>query len=133
MLEKIETGKRGKQNALTLGKLLSPAEATIQEVFLPGGSSPSLAFNASLVFTTDAVGNYFTIFAVIEHPFSRGSVHMTSPSPADYPAIDPNYLSHPLDTYVVGQALLHVQQVARTPPLSTHLKNGGTVYQVHLS
>ena len=28
-----------------------------------------------------------------------------------------------------GQALLHVQEVARTPPLSTHLRSGGTVYQ----
>ncbi|KAI4158222.1 MAG: hypothetical protein LQ342_007669 [Letrouitia transgressa] len=117
------------QDKLTIAKLLSPTEASIQEVFLPGGSTPSLASNTSVLFSTTYPNNYFTLFAVLEHPFSRGSVHITSSSPLAYPAVDPNYLSHPLDAYIVGQGLLHLQQVARTPPLSTHLKNGGTVYQ----
>ncbi|KAL9100217.1 MAG: hypothetical protein Q9163_004382 [Psora crenata] len=42
---------------------------------------------------------------------------------------DPKYLSHPLDAYVIGQSLLHLQRVARTPPLSKLPKDGGTVYQ----
>ena len=118
-----------RQDALTLQKLFSPTEASIQDVYLPGGSTPSEAFNTSALFGTTEPSNYFTFFSVLEHPFSRGSVHITSSNPLDYPAIDPNYLSHPLDTYVVGQGLLHIQQVAQTAPLSTHLKDGGTVYQ----
>ena len=31
--------------------------------------------------------------------------------------------------YVISQAILHIQQVARTAPLSTHLKDGGYVFQ----
>lgn len=69
------------------------------------------------------------MLAVLEHPFSRGFVHITSPSPTAYPAIDPNYLSHPFDVQVVSQILLHLQQVARTAPLSNHLKDGGHVFQ----
>ncbi|KAG8528668.1 uncharacterized protein KY384_006355 [Bacidia gigantensis] len=124
-----QRGSKGLQEVLTLEKLLSPTEASIQEVYLPGGSTPSQPYNTSVIFSTTYPNNYFTFFSVLEHPFSRGSVHITSSDPFTYPAIDPNYLSNPLDTYVVGQGLLHIQQVAQTAPFSNHLKNGGTVYQ----
>ena len=117
---------------LTLRKLFDPREAAAQELYLPGGTVPSLAGNASALFSPSPVdypGNYFSLLAVLEHPFSRGSVHITSPDPTVHPAIDPNYLSHPLDLHVVSQILLHLQQVARTPPLSTHLKDNGRAYQ----
>lgn len=117
---------------LTIEKLLDPREAAIQEVYLPGALVPPLAANASALFTpspTDYPSNYFSLLAVLEHPLSRGSVHITSSDPTVYPVIDPKYLSHPLDLYVVSQALLHLQQVARTPPLSTHLKDGGNAFQ----
>ena len=74
-------------------------------------------------------GNYFSLLSILEHPFSRGSVHISSSDPTVYPAIDPNYLSNPLDLYVIAQDLLHLQQVARTPPLSTHLLDDGHVFQ----
>lgn len=66
---------------------------------------------------------------MLEHPFSRGTVHITSSDPLTYPAIDPNYLAHPLDAYVVGQGVLLVQQVARMNPFAKVLKNSGTVFQ----
>ena len=127
-----ETASPNDQDALTLQKLLSPIEASIQEVYLPGSSTPSLASNASVVFSTTYPSNYFTFFSVLKHPFSRRSVHITSSSPFDYPAVDPNYQAHPLDAYVIGQGLLHIQQVAQIAPLSNDLKNGGTVYQPEL-
>ena len=117
------------QDTLTFQKLLSPSEASLQHVYLPGGSTPSLASNTSAIFSTTAPNNYFTFFSVLQHPFSRGSVHITSSDPLVYPSINPNYLAHPLDTYVVGQGLLHIQKIAQTTPLSQHLKGGGTVYQ----
>lgn len=120
-----------KQEALTLRKLQSPTEATAQEVYLPGGLGPEPTGNVTALFTPSPAtypGNYFTMLAVLEHPFSRGSVHITSSDPNAYPAIDPNYLAHPLDLQLVSQILLHLQQVARTPPLSNHLKEGGDVF-----
>lgn len=56
-------------------------------------------------------------------------MHITSSDHTAYPAIDPNYLSHPLDLFIIGQSLLHLQKVARTPPLSTHLLDGGHAFQ----
>ena len=69
------------------------------------------------------------MLAVLEHPFSHGSVHITSSDPTVHPAVDPNYFSHPLDLFVISQAVLHIQQVARTEPLSMHLKDSGNVFQ----
>ena len=123
---------QSKKDALILQKLLDPKEAGLQEVYLPGGTTPEHANNASILFSPDPVlypGNYFSMLTVLEHPLSRGSVHIVSADPTVYPAIDPNYLSHPLDVFVISQAMLHLQQVARTTPLSTHLKDGGHVFQ----
>ena len=104
----------------------------MQEVYLPGGTTPQHADNASLLFSPDPTlypGNYFSLLTVLEHPLSRGTVHLVSADPTIYPSIDPNYLSHPLDLFVTSQALLHLQQIARTAPLSTHLKDGGHAFQ----
>ncbi len=120
------------QSQLVLQKLLDPTEASTQEVFLPGGLAPQFVSNASALFTPDPTtypGNYFSMLAVLEHPFSRGSVHIVSTDPTVYPSVDPNYFSHPLDLFVLSQATLHIQLVARTEPLSTHLKDGGNVFQ----
>lgn len=38
---------------------------------------------------------YQTTIAVLMHPFSRGSVHITSGDPFSHPAIDPGYLNDP--------------------------------------
>ncbi|KAI0310811.1 hypothetical protein OF83DRAFT_1178177 [Amylostereum chailletii] len=40
---------------------------------------------------------YYSFVVSVMHPLSRGSVHIPSSNPADAPAIDPNYLDHPLD------------------------------------
>ncbi|KAL9007120.1 MAG: hypothetical protein Q9188_000155 [Gyalolechia gomerana] len=97
-----------------------------------GGLVAESVSNASAIFHPDPEtypGNYFSLLACLEHPFSRGSVHITSSDPTVYPAIDPSYLSHPLGIDVISQALLHMQQAARTPPLSKHLENGERAYQ----
>ena len=143
----------GEAYELTIQKLLHPREAAVQEVYLPGALVPPLAANASALFSPSPIefpgnvskylgvycsvlGNansgllkYFSLLAILEHPLSRGSVHITSSDPTVYPSVDPNYLSHPLDLYVISQAMLHLQQVARTEPLSTHLKGNGKVFQ----
>lgn len=121
-----------KQYELVLQKLLDPKESTAQEIYVAGGVSPEKVDHAALYFSSDPATSpdtYLSIFGVLEHPFSRGSVHLTSPDPTVYPAIDPNYFSHPLDILILSAITLHAQTVAQTQPLASHLKNGGTVYQ----
>ncbi|KAL2049258.1 hypothetical protein ABVK25_010435 [Lepraria finkii] len=67
------------------------------------------------------------MLAIFDHPFSRGSVHITSLDTIVYPSLDPSYFSHPLDLYVISQAMLYIQQVACIAPLFTHLKDGGHI------
>ncbi|CUA69310.1 hypothetical protein RSOLAG22IIIB_08434 [Rhizoctonia solani] len=43
--------------------------------------------------TPKANTSYLTFFAAVEHPFSRGNVHLNSSNPLVPPQIDPNYLS----------------------------------------
>ena len=120
-----------KQFELVLKKLLDPKEASAQEVEFPGAWAYPFAESAHALATPDPAtypGNYFSLLGVLEHPFSRGRVHIISPDPTVYPRIDFNYLSSPLDLFVASQIVLHLQQVAQTAPLSTHLKSGGTVF-----
>lgn len=39
-------------------------------------------------------GNFFTMFHFLEYPFSRGFIHITSPSAYDAPDFDAGFVSH---------------------------------------
>ncbi|KAF2433304.1 alcohol oxidase [Tothia fuscella] len=117
------------QYALILEDLLDPNECVAQELDVPSGMSPLLANDTTKLFVTSSPGNYFSLLGVLEHPFSRGSIHVSSPNVNIYPTIDPRYLSHEADVEILSKIALHLQTVATTAPLSQKLKGGGTVYQ----
>lgn len=48
-------------------------------------------------------GNYFTLFASLSHPFSRGIIYTKSASPTDKPTFDPKYLSHPMNLELLAR------------------------------
>jgi choline dehydrogenase len=52
-------------------------------------------------------------------PLSRGDTHITSPDPFMSPAINPNWLSHPLDVAIMGHAIRFNQALLLTPQLSS--------------
>ncbi|KAI1440858.1 putative GMC oxidoreductase [Annulohypoxylon stygium] len=69
---------------------------------------------------------YFTIALLLAHPLSRGSVHITSSSPSGDLAIDPRYLTHPLDIEVLAAHIQYAAEtIVATDPLAAHLKPGG--------
>lgn len=49
--------------------------------------------------------NFISIMIGLNHPFSRGSVHMSGSDPKAAPAIDPKYLSHPLDLEILARGV----------------------------
>ena len=122
-----------KQHDLTLRKLLDRNEATGQVLSFAGGVNPQFSNNSAKVFgivdPADGPDQYFSLFGVLEHPFSRGSVHITSADSAVLPTVDPNYFSHPLDLAVSAAIALHLQALARTEPLAVKLAGRGTVVQ----
>ena len=116
------------QIALTRLKTLDPKESSAQQLLFLGGLTPGES-NVTKLFSTELPGSYLTIAAILEHPFSRGSVHIQSSDPTVYPIIDPNYLGTEVDLEIFADIMLHVQKVARTEPLASFLKGKGHVFQ----
>ena len=127
-LEKRRPGL-AEQYRLIHNDVFHEAEAVTQELTIPGGISPQLANDSTRLFYASTEGNYLSLLGVLEHPFSRGSVHFSSSDPVEHPLVDPSYLSHPLDLKLLSIIALHLQDVARTPPLRNLLSGNGTIYQ----
>ena len=51
------------------------------------------------------------------HPFSRGTCFIQSPDPFSPPAIDPRWLSNPVDRQVLVEALFFNRQILATPSM----------------
>jgi choline dehydrogenase-like flavoprotein len=69
-------------------------------------------------------GNYVTVVAMLAHPFSRGSCHITS-DPLHQPEIKFNYLSHPLDTEILARHLLLIERLFQQPTFTAMTKPKG--------
>lgn len=69
-------------------------------------------------------GNYVTLVAMLAHPFSRGSCHITS-DPSHHPEIKFNYLSHPLDTEILARHLLLIERLFQKPTFTALKKPNG--------
>ncbi|EME38474.1 hypothetical protein DOTSEDRAFT_57548 [Dothistroma septosporum NZE10] len=103
--------------------------AVVQEFAFPSGINPQSSNDSSTLVFATTPGNFFSMQGVLEHPFSRGSVHIQSSNASVYPRLDPAYLSHELDVKMLAVIALHLQQIARSAPLSDLLIGNGTVFQ----
>ncbi|TFY61039.1 hypothetical protein EVG20_g7209 [Dentipellis fragilis] len=64
-----------------------------------------------------AEGAHYQTFLVIKlHPYSRGSVHITTSDPLVPPAIDPAYFSNPIDLDLMVDAIKFSRKIASTEP-----------------
>lgn len=66
-------------------------------------------------------GRFVTIGTMLSQPLSRGTSHIRPPDAAAPPAIDPKYLSHPVDMEVMARHILQVRGIAGSSPLSRPL------------
>jgi choline dehydrogenase-like flavoprotein len=69
-------------------------------------------------------GNYVTVVAMLAHPFSRGSCHIT-PASLHEPKIVFNYLSHPLDTEILARHLRLIERLFQKPTFTAITKPNG--------
>ncbi|KAI7202292.1 alcohol oxidase [Hortaea werneckii] len=101
-----------------------------QHMNTASGMNPVFANDTTKLFSPPTPGNYFTILGVLEHPLSRGTVHIHKNDPSVHPLIDPHYLEHPADLAMLSKIALHIQnKLAQAYPLSSVLKDNGTLYQ----
>jgi choline dehydrogenase-like flavoprotein len=70
--------------------------------------------------------NYITIMTIINQPFSRGSIHITSADVHAHPEWDPKYNSNPLDMELLARAVQFVERIVEpSTPFGGVLKSGG--------
>ncbi|KAG9127180.1 hypothetical protein FRC07_000330 [Ceratobasidium sp. 392] len=63
--------------------------------------------------------SYISLLMAIQHPFSRGNVHINSANPLVKPAFDPKYFSKSIDLDSLVEAVKFGQTIAQTEPLAS--------------
>ncbi|KAF1939445.1 alcohol oxidase [Clathrospora elynae] len=61
--------------------------------------------------------NTFALIGVVQHPLSKGSVHITSRDITAKPEINPNYLSHPYDLQAAVELAKFMRTIATEAPM----------------
>lgn len=61
--------------------------------------------------------NYMSILMAIQHPFSRGEIHITSNDALKPPRIDPRYFSVNADLKIMSKAIKWCDEIAASPSL----------------
>lgn len=74
--------------------------------------------------------NYITVMSILNHPFSRGSCHITSADFEDLPLWDPRYNAEQVDLELLARAAQFTERLVGTAPFSGLLKPGGRRMQV---
>ncbi|CAO1613100.1 unnamed protein product [Sympodiomycopsis kandeliae] len=65
--------------------------------------------------------NYFSILTALQHPFSRGEIHITDSNPLTPPSIDPNYFSSKADLEVLAKGVEWCERIVSSPALSQYI------------
>ncbi|RFU72424.1 gmc oxidoreductase [Trichoderma arundinaceum] len=115
-------------------KLLEePDEPTVEYFLFPGQVHTVLDNPASMAdyLLPTSPENYLTVMIMLNHPFSRGSVHISSANVDELPTWDPNFNSNPLDLEISARHVQFVELLRRTSPFGDIFKpNGARIPQV---
>lgn len=119
LLQDLASKGDGAQLGLQKELLENETVADLQVNWAPVGVSPYTGDSLSSWWKHKDPGTYLGMAVATTNPFARGSVHITSSDPKTHPAIDPNYLNHPVDFEVLVQGILMVQMIFETEPLAS--------------
>ncbi|KAE8154170.1 aryl-alcohol dehydrogenase [Aspergillus avenaceus] len=108
-----------------LRQRLEDTDDTGQYTMVPCQLTPEKGPSPKGVFALSEPESFISIVAVLNHPFSRGSVHLASSDPVDLPTFDPQLLSHPLDMELQARHVQVLERLAETEPMASLLKKGG--------
>lgn len=96
--------------------------AGLDSTIVAGYTAQKQSLAARLARTTTAAyeiinNNAGSLTVAVMHPFSRGTCQIQSADPFQPPAIDPRWLSNPVDRQVLVEALFFNRQILATPPM----------------
>jgi len=67
--------------------------------------------------------SYITIATTLQHPLSRGSSHIHGAEATDAPLIDPAFLVHPFDAWLMAKAAKHARKIMAQPQFADVILN----------
>lgn len=118
------SSSQSSQYALLRDQIMDPKGSSCQFVlqpvqmhYHPGSTSMAEAL------AKEDPRNMVSIMIILNHPFSRGTVHIQNGDPRTPPLIDPCYLSHPLDLEVLARGIQYLDKIVQTEPLAGLLKS----------
>ena len=115
-----------KETALLRELVLSDDEPTIQYLLFPFQITiDDKPGNMSSLILPSRPEHYLTIMSILNHPFSRGSCHITSADASVKPEWDPKFNANPADLEMLARSVQFSERIARTAPFSDMLKPGG--------
>ncbi|KAI0456726.1 choline dehydrogenase [Xylaria acuta] len=119
--ETLEGGRRAQYSELR-SMMLDPAESTCWYGLTPAQihtSGPKTSMPESTAPVRPE--NYVSLSIGLNHPLSRGSVHMSGRVDREL-CIDPKYLSHPLDLEILARGVQFVEKLVAQPDMKQLLK-----------
>ncbi|KAH0497145.1 hypothetical protein TgHK011_004474 [Trichoderma gracile] len=107
--------------------LQGPDEPAVQYFFFPSQTHTVIDKPSSMAdyLLPTSPENYLTVMTMLNHPFSRGSVHITSADIDELPRWDPQFNSNPLDLEISARHVQFVELLLRTAPFADMFKPGG--------
>ncbi|KAM0718028.1 hypothetical protein Q7P37_006360 [Cladosporium fusiforme] len=110
------------QEDVIVKQLSDPTFANIQTFCIPCQLDVSAGESQIAFFSPPPEGkNRVSLLVCLEHPLSRGSVHVTSADPFEKPRIDTGYLKHPVDAKILAEGIKWMDKVASQPVLAKSL------------
>ncbi|KAL2194109.1 hypothetical protein P885DRAFT_43842 [Corynascus similis CBS 632.67] len=105
----------------------SPKETTFEYLLFPSQVAiPERPTSMAHYITPVLPENYITVMTIINQPFSRGKVHITSADVKAAPLWDPRYNADPLDMELLARGVQFVERIVDpATPFGQVLKQGG--------
>ena len=119
-LAKTEFEKR--QEDLIVKQLSDPTFANIQTFCIPCQLDVGAGEDQVQFFAAPPEGkNRVSMLVCLEHPLSRGSVHITSSDPTEAPRIDPGYFRNGTDAKIMAEGIKWMDKVCQQPVIKKSL------------
>ncbi|KAJ4296660.1 hypothetical protein N0V90_006708 [Kalmusia sp. IMI 367209] len=110
------------QEKLIVDQLVDPTFANLQTFCIPCQLDVSAGHSQIEFFSAPPEGkNRLSLLICLEHPLSRGTVHITSSDPQKPPAIDPGYFRHETDAKILAEGLKWLDEVSKHPQVAKSL------------
>lgn len=106
-------------------QVTGPGECSAQFTLAPFQLNAGAGDAPAAIYGMGTEGFYASMVAVLNHPFSRGSTHILSAEAGRAPAVDPGFMTHPLDVELQARHVLVLERLRDTSPLRELFKDGG--------